>query len=70
MSKIFFEKIPILDVDIECSNKFEDLVINVQKAKLLNPDTRKQELEIDNFIFDLYGLTSEEKALIGFIEIT
>jgi len=70
LSKIFFENIPILSVDNQCSNKFEDLVNNIQNAKLLNHDTRKQELEIDNLIFDLYSLTSEEKALIGFIEIT
>jgi hypothetical protein len=34
-----------------------------------NKNTKTQEIEIDNMIFDLYQLTIEERDTIGFIEI-
>ena len=62
LSKVFFDKIPVKKVaDSEhIKTLLKDIQSNfsIEKAKA-----------IDNFIFDLYGLTDEEKNVIGYIEI-
>ena len=69
LRKIFFDKIPVLNVDNEIDEKFETKIIEIQKLKSQNIETQNIEIEIDNMIFDLYNLTDEEKKIIGFIEI-
>ena len=69
LRKIFFDKIPVIKVDNETNIIFETKIAEIQILKQQNIDTTKQEIEIDNLIFDLYQLTKEEKAMIGFIEI-
>ena len=64
LRKVFFDKIPIIQVDDETDDRFAGLVAGIQN----NPseDTAKA---IDGLIFDLYDLTEEERDAIGFIEI-
>lgn len=69
LSKIFFDKIPVIEIHDNLNISFEKKVIEIQKLKQQNIDTKKQEIEIDNMIFDLYQLTAEERESIGFIEI-
>lgn len=64
LSKIFFDKIPIKEVSDKVDAEFRNLVLDIQaeysdeKAKV-----------IDQKIFDLYGLTPEEREAIGYITI-
>ena len=69
LSKIFFDKIPVIKVDNETNIALEAKITEIQALKQQNIDTKQQEIEIDNMIFDLYQLTPEERNSIGFIEI-
>lgn len=64
LSKIFFDKIPVIKVDKETDSKFKALVDEIQREY-----TREKAINIDNIIFDMYGLNEEEKRTIGFVEI-
>ena len=64
LRKIFFDKIPVKQVSKDVDNKYYDLVCNMQQ----NPN-KQLAIEIDNLIFSEYGLTEEERQIIGFIEI-
>jgi hypothetical protein len=64
LRKIFFDKIPVLNVDSSIDRKFKDIVQDIQ----LNY-TKEKAYQIDNMLFDLYNLTDEERSVIGFIEI-
>jgi hypothetical protein len=67
--KIFFDKIPVIEIDNETNIKFEIKITEIQTLVQQNIDTKQQEVEVDNMIFDLYQLTTEEREIIGFIEI-
>ncbi|WP_391527355.1 Eco57I restriction-modification methylase domain-containing protein [Elizabethkingia anophelis] len=69
LSKIFFDKIPVINVSESINNQFKDIVSNIQKFRRLGKETKDLELKIDNLIFDLYDLTKFEREEIGFIEI-
>ncbi len=64
MSKIFFDKIPVLKVTDEKNEEFREIVNILQSSY-----TREQAVRIDAMLFDLYNLTDEERNTIGFIEI-
>ena len=65
LSKIFFDKIPVLEVsDIE-NEKFKTVV-----KKLQSDYTKEQAITIDNMLFHLYNLTEDEQKAIGYIEIS
>ena len=64
MSKIFFDKIPVMKVDSAVDNKFRMFVDDIQKDY-----TKEKAIKIDSMIFDLYNLSANEKEKIGFIEI-
>ena len=64
LRKIFFDKIPVKQVSKDVDNQYYDLVCNMQQ----NPN-KQLAIEIDNLIFSEYGLTEEERQIIGFIEI-
>ncbi len=64
MSKIFFDKIPVLKVTDEKNEEFREIVNILQSSY-----TREQAVRIDAMLFDLYNLTDEERNAIGFIEI-
>ena len=69
LRKMFFDTIPVLSIDNETDKKFETKIIEIQKLKSENVDTKSIEVDIDNMIFDLYNLTDEERKVIGFVEI-
>ena len=69
LSKIFFEKIPIIRVSDEVDASFRNKVIEIKNNLSNGIDTKHLDLEIDEMIFDLYSLTKDEKDVVGFIEI-
>ena len=64
LRKIFFDKIPVLIVDQMVNEEFEILLEEIQ-----NNWDKNIAIRIDQRIFDLYGLTEDERNAIGFIEI-
>ena len=69
LSKIFFESIPIIQINSKIENEFSIKVLQIQTLISDNKESKKIETELDNMIFDLYQLTKEERETIGFIEI-
>jgi len=69
LRKIFFDKIPVLQVDSKTNKLFETKIIEIQSQKKKNMKTRDKEIEIDNMIFDLYQISEKERKMIEFIEI-
>jgi len=70
LSYIFFKNIPLPHLypsKEHIVKQIEKLVDKILEAKKQNPyaDTRDSEQEIDNLVYELYGLTEEE---IKFIE--
>jgi hypothetical protein len=64
LSKIFFDKIPLLMINDKQELEFKKLVIDIQENY-----SKQKALHIDEMLFDLYKLTAEEKKIIGYIEI-
>ena len=64
LRKIFFDKIPVIQVNEATEQKFRIAVNDIQKEY-----TEAKAKEIDSMIFDLYNLSDEERETIGYIEI-
>ena len=64
LRKIFFDKIPVLQVNEQVEQRFRIALNRIQQEY-----TVQQAIEIDNLIYDLYDLSEEERQLIGFVEI-
>lgn len=64
LRKVFFDKIPIIQIDDKLNEQFASLISDMQN----NPTVEKAK-SIDELLFDVYGLTDAERAIIGFIEI-
>ena len=64
LSKIFFDKIPVMQIDFSTNELFLKQLLDIQ-----NEYTKSKAVGIDTMIFDLYGLSKEERELIGFVEI-
>ena len=64
LSKIFFDKIPVKLVPLEQNEIFRKIVNSVQSDY-----TIEQTKYIDTLLFDLYNLTTEERKVIGYVEI-
>ena len=64
LSKIFFDKIPVKLVSLEQNEIFRKIVNSVQSDY-----TIEQMKYIDTLLFDLYNLTTEERKVIGYVEI-
>ena len=64
LSKIFFDKIPVYEVSDTQNQQFQDAVEDIQKEY-----NRQKAQRIDSMLFDLYALTTEERKVIGFVEI-
>ena len=64
LSKIFFDKIPVYEVSDAQNLQFQDAVEDIQ-----NEYTKQKAQRIDSMLFDLYNLSSEERNVIGFVEI-
>jgi hypothetical protein len=69
LRKIFLDKIPVIQIDDEVDNTFRLKVTQLQELKQKGKSTKNFEIELDNMIFNLYGLTQKEMHRIGFIEI-
>ena len=65
MSKIFFDKIPVVNIDDEIEKEFTSLICDIQ-----NEYTQDKAIHIDKRIFDLYKLSNHEREIIGFVEIS
>ena len=65
LSKIFFDKIPVILISDEQSKKFESIVDSIQTSY----SNEKAKL-IDTMIYDLYNINEEERETIGYMEIT
>lgn len=63
LSKMFIEQIPLVNPDINIQNRIENLVNKIEQGK--NENLSICENEIDNLVYQLYKLTSDE---IEFIE--
>ena len=64
LSKIFFDKISVIQPDDNIEEQFMSVVIDIQKQY-----TKEKAITIDKMLFSLYGLTEKEQKAIGFIEI-
>ena len=64
MSKIFFDRIPVLQVNDEDNEKFVELVYDIQREY-----SKEKAIQIDERLFNLYNLTTEEREAIGFVDI-
>ena len=64
LRKIFFDKIPVLQVSDSTNDIFRDKVNAIQSNY-----TKEQAKEIDALLFDLYNLTDEERQIVGYVEI-
>ena len=63
LGKSYFEKIPVLEVNDATNEEFRTLVLDIQKEY-----SDEKAKAIDQRIFDLYGLTQEERDAIGYID--
>lgn len=64
LRKIFFDKIPVIQVTDELNDAFCTAIDDIQKEY-----TKEKAIAIDTMIFDLYKLTLAEREQIGFVEI-
>ena len=64
LRKVFFDKIPVIEVSNAIEQVFSNLVNDIQQAY-----SKQKAIHIDQAIFDLYGLTEDERAAVGFIEL-
>ncbi len=64
LSKIFFDKIPVIEINTQMDSKFRDLVLEIQKLNQCNKSAKHIEIQIDEMIFDRYGLSINERKTI------
>ena len=64
LRKVFFDKIPVMEVSNAIEQVFSNLVNDIQQAY-----SKQKAIHIDQAIFDLYGLTEDERVAVGFIEL-
>ena len=64
LRKVFFDKIPVKQINDALNEQFALLVSEMQKT----PSVARAKV-IDKLLFDVYELTEEERDVIGFIEI-
>ena len=65
LSKIFFDKIPVLEITDEINEEFRDVVNKLQAIY-----AKEDAIKIDSMLSDLYNLTASEREYIGYIEIS
>ena len=64
LRKIFFDKIPVMEVNESINKQMKIMLLDIQKEY-----TKSKAIAIYTMIFDLYKLNKEERELIGFVEI-
>lgn len=69
LRKVFLEQLPVIQITEADNNEFMKLIRKRDSLMDTKLPTRTIDLEIDEKIFNLYGLTNQEKKEIGFIEI-
>ena len=69
LSKIFFDKIPVIQIENKTNFEFKKIVLKIQDLFEKGKPTTELEIKIDEMIFNLYALTKEEIETIGFVEI-
>ena len=65
LSKIFFEQIPVIEVNEHTDVEFTKLVKEINEMKISEKTTETIENKIDQMIFDIYNLTSKEISFIN-----
>ena len=60
LSKIFFDKIPVLKVSDDQNKVFQAAVEDIQHEY-----TSQKAQRVESMLFDLYNLTPEEREIIG-----
>ncbi|MBT0551262.1 hypothetical protein N4T42_00580 [Riemerella anatipestifer] len=68
LSKIFFDKITVMQISEETNLQFKKIIDDIQQMKENGESTKELELIIDTLLFNLYNLKEEEIKEIGFIE--
>ncbi len=69
LSKVFFQEIPIIKITEHQNKIFKHKLLTLQTLISKNLCTKKINYQTDKLIFDLYGLSKDERDTIGFIEI-
>ncbi len=64
LSKVFFELIPVKQISINEQKQFIDLVDRIIELKQKVEDTTSLEAEIDQLVYQLYGLSDEEIRIV------
>ena len=64
LRKVFFEQIPVIRVSDDMNAKFEELVTALQAEY-----SHEKVKTINNLLYDLYGLTSQEREVIEHSDI-
>jgi hypothetical protein len=66
LRKVFFDKIAVKQISSEVEKPFMELVTEIIEIKKQNPsaDTTPLENQIDQMVYQLYGLTEEEIAIV------
>lgn len=64
LRKIFFDKIPVLQVTDEINDLIVPMIENIQHKY-----TKQKAIALDTLLYDLYKLSPEERDIIGFVEI-
>jgi len=63
LSKIFIDEIPVPQISDNENEEYSKLVSDIQSSY-----SQEQAIVIDQMIFDMYGLTPDEQAFIGFVD--
>ena len=63
LSKIFIDEIPVPQISDSENEEYSKLVNDIQSSY-----SQEQAIVIDQMIFDMYGLTPDEQAFIGFVD--
>ncbi|RNL51485.1 TaqI-like C-terminal specificity domain-containing protein, partial [Pedobacter jejuensis] len=64
LSKIFFDKIPVIQITEIINLEFKNLIKKVQDLSKNGFSTKDVEKFIEQKIFDIYGLTTEEREIV------
>jgi hypothetical protein len=66
LRKVFFEKMPVKKLTEEEQIPFKKILTEIKSLKSQDPsaDTTSLEAEIDRMVYDLYGLTEEERKIV------
>jgi type II restriction/modification system DNA methylase subunit YeeA len=64
LSKVFFELIPLPKIPQEAQKPFIDLVDKIMELKAKNEETKELENQIDEMVYELYGLSEDEIKVV------